>query len=89
MGDVNSLTEKPQQPGWELHKLFCTQATKYTHTLTMDMSLERDGGVIGTLFQQIINDMKVSALQKDWIGERAFLLRSDMAARQLMRQYEY
>lgn len=26
----------------------------------MDMSLERDGGVIGTLFQQIINDMKVS-----------------------------
>lgn len=28
----------------------------------MDMSLERDGGVIGTLFQQIINDMKVSTL---------------------------
>lgn len=26
----------------------------------MDINLERDGGVIGTLFQQIINDMKVS-----------------------------
>lgn len=26
----------------------------------MDINMERDGGVIGTLFQQIINDMKVS-----------------------------
>lgn len=26
----------------------------------MDVNFERDGGVIGTLFQQIINDMKVS-----------------------------
>lgn len=26
----------------------------------MDINLERNGGVIGTLFQQIINDMKVS-----------------------------
>lgn len=28
----------------------------------MDINLERDGGVIGTLFQQIINDMKVSKI---------------------------
>lgn len=26
----------------------------------MDISLERDGNAIGSLFQQIINDMKVS-----------------------------
>lgn len=30
----------------------------------MDINLERDGGVIGTLFQQIINDMKVSEQTK-------------------------
>lgn len=28
----------------------------------MDMSLERDSSVLGTLFQQIINDMKVSVI---------------------------
>lgn len=33
---------------------------KNNKSSTMDINLERDGGVIGTLFQQIINDMKVS-----------------------------
>lgn len=32
---------------------------KKNQYLKMDISLERDGNAIGSLFQQIINDMKV------------------------------
>lgn len=31
------------------------------HHISMDINLERDGTAIGSLFQQIISDMKVSA----------------------------
>lgn len=45
-------------------KLKWKRCITHTHTITMDMSLEREGGVIGTLFQQIINDMKVRVCGK-------------------------
>lgn len=33
----------------------------------MDISLERDGNAIGSLFQQIINDMKVGGLLQIYV----------------------
>lgn len=51
----------------------------------MDMSLERDGGVIGTLFQQIINDMKVSAFAVFTLSLRHFVGRKREETKQTCR----
>lgn len=46
----------------------------------MDINMERDSGVIGTLFQQIINDMKVS-------GKRRIELSNVSNQKRIERQY--